>query len=163
MDKSYNKVSQIGKLIWDSSLGNLYEGLLEKNANETKSGAGQYFTPRALIDSMVRCLQPQAGETVQDPAAGTAGFLIAADRYIKEQTDELFDLNEKQQRFQKNDAFIGVELVPSTRRLALMNGLLHGMEGDADGVVHLGNALGASRGEFAKSGHHFSQPTFWYQ
>ena len=56
-------------------LGDLYEGLLEKNANETKSGAGQYFTPRALINSMVRCIQPQPGEVVQDPAAGTAGFL----------------------------------------------------------------------------------------
>src|SRR5690606_23468334 len=62
-------------------LGDLYEGLLEKNANETKSGAGQYFTPRALIDSIVRCIKPQAGETIQDPAAGTAGFLIAADKY----------------------------------------------------------------------------------
>lgn len=123
-------------------LGDLYEGLLEKNANETKSGAGQYFTPRALINSMVRCLQPQAGEVIQDPSAGTAGFLIAADRYIKDQTDDLFDLTDQQANFQKNKAFIGVELVPGTRRLALMNCLLHGMEGDDEGVVHLGNALG---------------------
>ena len=123
-------------------LGNLYEGLLQKNANETKSGAGQYFTPRSLIDAMVRCLKPQPGEVVQDPAAGTAGFLIAADRYIKEQTDDMFDLSEREVRFQKNEAFVGVELVPSTRRLALMNCLLHGMEGDDEGVVHLGNALG---------------------
>ena len=123
-------------------LGDLYEGLLEKNANETKSGAGQYFTPRALIDSIVRCIKPQAGETIQDPAAGTAGFLIAADKYIKDATDNLYDLNQKQKEFQLNNAFIGVELVPSTRRLALMNCLLHGMEGDDEGVVHLGNALG---------------------
>lgn len=123
-------------------LGDLYEGLLEKNANETKSGAGQYFTPRALITTMVRCLKPQAGEVIQDPAAGTAGFLIEADRYIKQQTDELFDLNAQQQSFQRNKAFVGVELVPGTRRLALMNCLLHGMEGDDEGVVHLGNALG---------------------
>jgi len=123
-------------------LGDLYEGLLEKNANETKSGAGQYFTPRALIDSIVRCIKPQAGETIQDPAAGTAGFLIAADKYIKDNTDNLFDLTQKQREFQLNNAFIGVELVPSTRRLALMNCLLHGMEGDDEGVVHLGNALG---------------------
>ncbi|KEQ18532.1 class I SAM-dependent DNA methyltransferase [Endozoicomonas numazuensis] len=139
-------IKQLDKINWfdakKDGLGNLYEGLLEKNANETKSGAGQYFTPRALIDSMVRCTQPKAGEVVQDPAAGTAGFLIAADSYIKKQTDDLFDLTAKEQRFQKNDAFVGVELVPSTRRLALMNCLLHGMEGDADGVVHLGNALG---------------------
>ncbi len=123
-------------------LGDLYEGLLEKNANETKSGAGQYFTPRALIDSIVRCIKPQAGETIQDPAAGTAGFLIAADKYIKDHTDNLFDLTQKQREFQLNNAFIGVELVRSTRRLALMNCLLHGMEGDDEGVVHLGNALG---------------------
>lgn len=80
-------------------LGDLYEGLLEKNANETKSGAGQYFTPRALIDSIVRCVKPQAGETIQDPAAGTAGFLIAADKYIKDATDNLFDLTQKQRNF----------------------------------------------------------------
>jgi len=123
-------------------LGDLYEGLLEKNANETKSGAGQYFTPRALINSMVSCIKPQAGEFIQDPAAGTAGFLIAADRYIKAQTDELYDLEEKQQTFQREQAFIGVELVPNTRRLALMNCLLHDMKGNNEGVVQLGNALG---------------------
>ncbi len=129
--------------IQEDGLGDLYEGLLEKNANETKSGAGQYFTPRALINSMVRCLQPQPGELVQDPAAGTAGFLIAADHYIKSQTDDLFNLTEKQAEFQRTKAFTGVELVPNTRRLALMNCMLHGMDGGDSGVVHLGNALGA--------------------
>ncbi len=122
--------------------GDLYEGLLEKNASETKSGAGQYFTPRALIKSIVHCMQPQAGEVVQDPSAGTAGFLIAADTYIKARTDDLYDLTDQQQDFQKTKAYVGVELVPSTRRLALMNCLLHGMEGDEQGVVQLGNALG---------------------
>ncbi|KPU60296.1 N-6 DNA Methylase family protein [Pseudomonas fluorescens] len=126
----------------EDGLGDLYEGLLEKNANETKSGAGQYFTPRPLIDSIIRCIKPQPGETIQDPAAGTAGFLIAADAYIRSNTDDLYKLSEKQLRFQLNDAFVGVELVSGTRRLALMNCLLHGMEGDEDGVVHLGNALG---------------------
>ncbi len=80
-------VGAIDKLDWYSAkeegLGDLYEGLLEKNAAEKKSGAGQYFTPRALIDCMVRLLQPKPGEVVQDPAAGTGGFLVAADRYIK--------------------------------------------------------------------------------
>ncbi|HSC67842.1 MAG TPA: N-6 DNA methylase, partial [Cellvibrio sp.] len=123
-------------------LGDLYEGLLEKNANETKSGAGQYFTPRALIDSIVRCVKPQAGETIQDPAAGTAGFLIAADQYIRNETDNLMLLSQKDREFQWYRAYVGIELVPSTRRLALMNCLLHGMEGDDEGVVHLGNALG---------------------
>ncbi|MCB5163129.1 N-6 DNA methylase [Marinomonas algarum] len=123
-------------------LGDLYEGLLEKNASETKSGAGQYFTPRALINSMVRCMKPQVGEVTQDPAAGTAGFLVAADQYMREQTDDYMDLTAKEAGFQKNQAFVGVELVPNTRRLALMNCLLHGMEGDDEGVIHLGNALG---------------------
>jgi type I restriction enzyme M protein len=123
-------------------LGDLYEGLLQKNATETKSGAGQYFTPRDLIDSMVRCIKPKAGEVIQDPAAGTAGFLIAAHRYIKSETDDLYKLTIGQQQFQKNKAYLGVELVPGTRRLALMNCLLHGMEGDEDGVIHLGNSLG---------------------
>ena len=139
-------IKSLDKIDWydaqKDGLGNLYEGLLQKNANETKSGAGQYFTPRPLIDSMVRCIQPEPGEVVQDPAAGTAGFLIAADSYIKGQTDDLWDLDEKEASFQREQAFIGVELVPSTRRLALMNCMLHGMEGDDDGVVHLGNALG---------------------
>ena len=80
-------IKTLDQIDWFSAkqdgLGDLYEGLLEKNAGETKSGAGQYFTPRALINSMVRCIQPQAGEVIQDPAAGTAGFLIAADQYIK--------------------------------------------------------------------------------
>ncbi|WP_414433239.1 N-6 DNA methylase [Alcanivorax sp. IL2] len=139
-------IKTLDQIDWFSAqkdgLGDLYEGLLEKNANETKSGAGQYFTPRALIDSMVRCIRPQIGETIQDPSAGTAGFLVAADQYMRAQTDDYLDLSAKDARFQKNKAFIGVELVPSTRRLALMNCLLHGMEGDKEGVVHLGNALG---------------------
>jgi len=127
-------VSDIDQLDWYSArqegLGDLYEGLLEKNANEKKSGAGQYFTPRPLIDCMVQLIQPQAGEKVQDPAAGTAGFLIAADKYIKARTDDLFDLTEQQQEFQRRQAFYGIELVPDTHRLALMNLMLHGNEGD---------------------------------
>ena len=86
----------IDKLDWFSAreegLGNLYEGLLEKNAAEKKSGAGQYFTPRPLIDCIVRLMQPQAGEIIQDPAAGTGGFIVAADRFIKDHTDDLFKL-----------------------------------------------------------------------
>lgn len=123
-------------------LGDLYEGLLEKNASETKSGAGQYFTPRALVNSMIRCIKPQIGETIQDPAAGTAGFLVAADQYMREQTNNYADLTIKEEKFQKNKAFVGIELVPNTRRLALMNCLLHGIEGEDEGAVLLGNALG---------------------
>jgi type I restriction enzyme M protein len=141
-------------------LGDLYEGLLEKNASETKSGAGQYFTPRPLIDSIIRCIQPQAGERIQDPAAGTAGFLIAADAYIKSQTDDLYDLDEKTQHFQRNQAFVGMELVPGTRRLALMNCLLHGMEGDDEGVVHLGNTLGQAGTQLPKADVILTNPPF---
>jgi type I restriction enzyme M protein len=122
----------IDELDWFSAreegLGDLYEGLLEKNAGEKKSGAGQYFTPRPLIDCMVRLTKPQPGEVVQDPAAGTAGFLVAADHYIKAGTDELFALTSAQAFFQRTQAFTGIELVPDTHRLALMNLMLHGIE-----------------------------------
>lgn len=141
-------------------LGDLYEGLLEKNASETKSGAGQYFTPRPLIDSIVHLVQPQPGETIQDPAAGTAGFLIAADRYMREHTDDYFDLNERERAFQRNRAFLGMELVSGTRRLALMNCLLHGMEGDDAGVVHLGNTLGSAGAGLPRSDILLSNPPF---
>lgn len=127
-------VGDIDKLDWYSAreegLGDLYEGLLEKNASEKKSGAGQYFTPRPLIECMVNCIQPQPGEIIQDPASGTGGFLIQADRYIKAKTDDLFSLNTKEQNFQRKQAFIGVELVPDTHRLLLMNCLLHGIDSD---------------------------------
>jgi len=141
-------------------LGDLYEGLLEKNANETKSGAGQYFTPRPLIDTIIEVLKPKAGETIQDPAAGTAGFLIAADRYIKDQTDNLYDLSPMERAFQRTRAFLGMELVGSTRRLALMNCLLHGMEGDDEGVVHLGNTLGSAGSSLPRSDVMLSNPPF---
>lgn len=130
--------SNIDQLDWFSAreegLGNLYEGLLEKNASDKKSGAGQYFTPRPLIDAIVRLMQPQPGEVVQDPAAGTAGFLVAADRYIKDRTDDLYTLSEAQARFQRHCAFVGGELVPDTHRLCMMNLLLHGIEGGVQNI-----------------------------
>jgi type I restriction enzyme M protein len=135
-------VESIDALDWYSArtegLGDLYEGLLERNANETKSGAGQYFTPRPLIESMVALVQPQPREVVQDPAAGTGGFLIIADRWVKRHTNDLFALDEAAQRFQRRDAFHAMELVPDTQRLLLMNAMLHGIEGDH---LHLGDAL----------------------
>lgn len=128
--------SSIDKLDWYSAreegLGNLYEGLLEKNAADKKSGAGQYFTPRPLIDCIVKLMKPQPGETVQDPAAGTGGFLVAADHYIKEQTDDLSKLGDAQVLFQRHNAFVGAELVPDTHRLCMMNLLLHGVEGGVE-------------------------------
>lgn len=118
-------------------LGDLYEGLLEKNAAEKKSGAGQYFTPRPLIEAMVRVTHPKAGEVVQDPACGTGGFLIAADRFVKGRTHDLFDLPEQTVMFQRSKAFVGVELVQDAHRLALMNMMLH----DIDSDVVLGDTL----------------------
>ena len=114
----------------EEGLGNLYEGLLEKNAAEKKSGAGQYFTLRPLIDCIVRIIKPQAGEIIQDPAAGTGGFLVTSHQYIKSQTDDLYKLPEAAQHFQLHNAFVGLELVPDTHKLCLMNLLLHGIEGD---------------------------------
>ena len=121
----------------EEGLGNLYEGLLEKNANEKKSGAGQYFTPRVLINIMTRLIAPQAGEHCNDPACGTFGFMIAADRYVKEHTDNLFDLSVDEQEFQRTQAFSGCELVHDTHRLALMNAMLH----DISGPIYLGDTL----------------------
>jgi type I restriction enzyme M protein len=139
----------IDRLDWFSAreegLGNLYEGLLEKNAAEKKSGAGQYFTPRPLIDCIVRLVKPQAGEVIQDPAAGTGGFLVAADQYIKKQTDDLYALNKDQAHFQRHEAYRGLELVPDTHRLCLMNLMLHGIESTVvcgDSLSPDGEALG---------------------
>lgn len=157
-------IKSLDSIDWFSAkrdgLGDLYEGLLEKNATETKSGAGQYFTPRPLIDSMIHLVKPKAGEIIQDPAAGTAGFLIAADAYIRSHTDDLYDLTDKQQTFQRNKAYVGMELVSGTRRLALMNCLLHGMEGDDEGVVHLGNTLGSAGANLPKVDIILSNPPF---
>lgn len=122
----------IDRLDWFSAredgLGDLYEGLLEKTTSATKTKAGQYFTPRPLIDAIVRLVKPQAGELVQDPAAGTGGFLIAADRYIKDRTDDLYQLATAEAHFQKHAAFVGNEWVQDTHRLCLMNLILHGIQ-----------------------------------
>lgn len=143
--------TNIDKIDWFSAredgLGDLYEGLMQRVMSDTKSKAGQYFTPRALIDSIIRLLQPQPGEIIQDPAAGTGGFLIAADHYIKDRTDQLFTLTEAQGRFQRRLAFRGHEFVKDTRRLCAMNMLLHGIEslvGCEDSCSPQGEALGTA-------------------
>ena len=125
-------IRTIDELDWFSAkeegLGNLYEGLLEKNANEKKSGAGQYFTPRVLIDVMTRLVAPKAGERCNDPACGTFGFMIAASNFVREQTDDFFDLDEETAEFEYTQAFTGCELVHDTHRLALMNAMLHDIQ-----------------------------------
>ena len=134
-------ITTIDGLDWFSAreegLGNLYEGLLEKNANEKKSGAGQYFTPRVLIDVMTRLVKPQPKERCNDPACGTFGFMIAAHRYVADQTDDFFDLDADTAAFERTEAFTGMELVHDTHRLALMNSMLHNMEG----TITLGDTL----------------------
>ena len=138
-------VTEIDKLDWYSArqegLGDLYEGLLEKNANEKKSGAGQYFTPRVLIDSMVAVMKPTLNDIIQDPAAGTGGFLIAAHHYLRQHND--FDaLTEAKQRKLRRNTFYGMEHVQDTHRLALMNLMLHGIDSDPEaGGIHYGDTL----------------------
>lgn len=150
----------IDKLDWFSAreegLGNLYEGLLEKNASEKKSGAGQYFTPRPLIDCMIRLMKPQPGEIIQDPAAGTGGFLVAADRYIKDKTDELYTLKESEAFFQRRNALVGIELVPDTHRLCLMNLMLHGIES----MVESGDTLAPDGERIGKADLILTNPPF---
>ena len=134
-------ITSIDELDWFSAkeegLGSLYEGLLEKNANEKKSGAGQYFTPRVLIDVMTHLVKPQPGERCNDPACGTFGFMIAAAQYVRDMTDDYADLTEELANFEVEEAFSGCELVHDTHRLALMNAMLHGI----DGPIYLGDTL----------------------
>lgn len=127
-------IDMIDKEAWaqmgSSVKGDIYEGLLEKNAEDTKSGAGQYFTPRALIKAIVECMQPEPGKTISDPACGTGGFLLAAYDFIIDNCKDKLDKTQKE--LLKNGAFSGNEIVPNTRRLCLMNLLLHGI-GSIDG------------------------------
>jgi type I restriction enzyme M protein len=152
--------TSIDKLDWFSAreegLGDLYEGLLEKNAAEKKSGAGQYFTPRPLIDTIVRLIKPQPGELLQDPAAGTGGFIVAADRYIKDHTDDLFELTQEQAFFQRHNAYSGFELVPDAHRLCLMNLMLH----DIAGGIELGDTLSPDGERLGKADIVLTNPPF---
>src|SRR5664280_2088820 len=107
--------------------GDIYEGLLEKNAEDVKSGAGQYFTPRALIKAMVECIRPQPMKTIADPACGTGGFFLAAYDFLVTNNK----LDKEQNQFIKLHTFFGNEIVAGTRRLALMNLFLHNI-GDID-------------------------------
>lgn len=126
-------ITNIDQIDWfedeeQDKIASIYEELLEKNAGEKKSGAGQYFTPRPLINVMVELLAPKVGERWNDPAAGTYGFMIAADEYLKRKTDDYYALSAKEKMFQVYEAFSGCELVQDAHRLALMNAKLHGLE-----------------------------------
>ena len=124
--------------------GELYEGLLQKNAEDTKSGAGQYFTPRALIRAMVECLRPEPLKTIADPACGTGGFFLGIYNWL---TREGVTLDKKQTNFLKHKTFFGNELVAAARRLCLMNLFLHNI-GDLDGepTIERADALIADNG-----------------
>ncbi len=124
--------------------GDAYEGLLEKNAQDTTSGAGQYFTPRALIAAMVDCMAPQPGETICDPACGTGGFLFTAHNYI---TAHNKSLTRDQLKHLKEKAFTGYELVQATARVCAMNMMLHGIGSEKSVPVIVGDALVADPGE----------------
>ncbi len=104
--------------------GEIYEGLLQKNAEDVKSGAGQYFTPRSLIKAIVEVMKPEPWMTICDPACGTGGFLLAAHDYIPKHNT--LDLDQK--KFLKFDAFRGKDIVDAVVRLCVMNLYLHGIE-----------------------------------
>jgi type I restriction enzyme M protein len=124
--------------------GDAYEGLLERNAADTKSGAGQYFTPRALISAMVDVMQPEPDQRICDPACGTGGFFLAAAAYVLAH----HDLDPDQKRHFRSGLFTGWEIVDNTARLAAMNLLLHGIESpESDSPIHVDDALRADPGE----------------
>jgi type I restriction enzyme M protein len=127
-------VELIGKESWLSMSsdvkGDAYEDLLERNAQDTKSGAGQYFTPRPLIDAVVACVQPKPGEVVMDPACGTGGFLLAAHGYLTDPAR--YTLDKDQKKHVRFEALRGVELVDGVTRLCAMNLFLHGVGPDDD-------------------------------
>ncbi len=124
--------------------GAIYEGLLQKNAEDTKSGAGQYFTPRALIQAIVDVMRPQPELTICDPACGTGGFFLAAHDYLSNPAH--YQLDRDQQRFLRYETFKGWEIVDNTARLCAMNLHLHGVGGD-DSPVVVSDSLVADPGE----------------
>ena len=117
--------------------GEIYEGLLQKNAEDVKSGAGQYFTPRSLIKAIVEVMKPQAGKTIFDPACGTGGFLLVAYDYIFAHNK---NLNKEQKLFLSNGTVKGKDIVDSVARLCAMNLYLHGIGGE-ESPIDVGDAL----------------------
>ncbi len=125
--------------------GEIYEGLLEKNAQDTKSGAGQYFTPRPLIQAIVEVMRPRFGDTIHDPACGTGGFLLAGFEYVSDQNPQL---NRDQLRQLRHEVFSGVEIVDNTARLCVMNLYLHNIAADGDeSPIMVGDSLKADPGK----------------
>jgi len=145
--KLYKIIDMINKEEWtlmgSDVKGKIYEGLLEKNAEDTKSGAGQYFTPRALIKAMVECVQPKPQKTICDPACGTGGFFLASYDFIADKR-----LNREEKEFLKLKTFFGNEIVANTRRMCLMNMFLHNIgEIDGESFISSTDALIADTGK----------------
>ena len=146
----YRIVQMIDRESWVSMStdvkGEIYEGLLQKNAEDVKSGAGQYFTPRPLIRAMVECIRPEPRKTIADPCCGSGGFLLAAQSYLAD--PKHYTLDREAKEFLKRDTFRGWEIVPATFKLSLMNLFLHNI-GDLYGEVPitLGDALLTDPGE----------------
>ena len=145
--KLFKLIDMIGKETWTiigaDVKGAIYEGLLEKNAEDTKSGAGQYFTPRALIRAMVECIRPEPMKVIADPACGTGGFFLAAYDFIAANPN----LDQERTKFLKYQTFFGHEIVAGTRRLALMNLFLHNIgDIESDNFISPTDALIADDG-----------------
>ena len=143
--KLYRLIDMVNETQWVTMgadvKGDIYEGLLERNAEDTKSGAGQYFTPRALIRAMVECMRPEPNKTIADPACGTGGFFLASYDYLV----TAHKLDKTQKAFLKHETFFGNEIVAGTRRLALMNMFLHNIgEIDGESMVSPNDALVAA-------------------
>jgi len=122
--------------------GEIYEGLLQKNAEDVKSGAGEYFTPRPLIKAIVEVMRPEPGMTICDPACGTGGFLLAAHDYISKN----YQLDKEQKKFLKFKAFRGKDLVDAVVRLCVMNFYLHGIGGE-ESPIEVGDSLISDPGD----------------
>ncbi len=123
--------------------GTIYEGLLQKNAEDIKSGAGQYFTPRSLIQAIVEVMRPEPMQRVCDPACGTGGFFLASYDYLSKKSDQL---DREQKRFLRYDTFHGTDIVDSVVRLCVMNLHLHGIGGN-ESPVKTGDSLISDTGE----------------
>lgn len=157
-------VTEIDNLDWYSAkqegLGDMYEGLLEINASEKKSGAGQYFTPRVLIEVMVELMKPNLEDVIVDPTAGTGGFLIAAHHEIEKHNDIKL-LDEAAYDKYQHGTFFGMELVPDTRRLAMMNLMLHDLAvDDTNAGVLFGDTLSNEGKDLPKASLILANPPF---
>ncbi len=122
--------------------GDIYEGLLQKNAEDSKSGAGQYFTPRSLIKTIVEVMQPELEMKIYDPACGTGGFLLAAHDYIS----KIYNLDKEQKKNLKFNTLFGKDIVDGVARLCVMNLYLHGIGGE-ESPIEVGDSLSADPGD----------------